>query len=112
MSKRWVQHISGQGEKWEVHIEYVDGYETAHHWRLPKSEYIICEPPERWMDVTERVTVEDYCEYSQLCCDGKVVKTHDGSHRLRKVRLMKGFISGMQAGHEVWAFVVERKEPT
>lgn len=55
MVTRYVQHISGQGEKWEVKKE--DGYTwCVNNNRLlchvPKSEYRLCEPPEEWEDVT------------------------------------------------------------
>jgi len=49
---RWVQHISGQGRKWEVISGPVENYEVmsedrqTHHW-LPKSEYRECPPPRR-----------------------------------------------------------------
>jgi len=53
---RWVCHISGQGAKWKLaNVHYndqmeksdwnVEGDNTYHY--LPKSEYHLCEPPER-----------------------------------------------------------------
>lgn len=62
---RWVQHISGQGEKWKVDRE--NDYQwgivpresgIGFHY-LPKSEFILCDPPEVWKDVTKECTVED-----------------------------------------------------
>ena len=64
---KWVQHISGQGEKWEVHdvivgawlVKRESGEETQ--WRcyeLPKSEYHLCDHPERW-DVVTTTLVTD-----------------------------------------------------
>lgn len=52
---RWVQHISGQGEKWEVRDGYnplnsdwsVYGKNRADRHYLPKSEYLECQPPRR-----------------------------------------------------------------
>lgn len=52
---RWVQHISGQGEKWEVRDGYnplssnwsVYGKHSAERHYLPKSEYRECPPPRR-----------------------------------------------------------------
>jgi hypothetical protein len=65
---RWVQHVSGQGEKWEAlprqcskgidwHVKSKDG--SDFHF-LPKSEYILCEPPVVWEDVTAECQVQDY----------------------------------------------------
>ena len=57
-SKQWVQHVSGMGEKWEVKDDedkswWVTTLGQRHiAYRLPKSEYRLCEPPERWEDVT------------------------------------------------------------
>lgn len=64
--KRYVQHISGQGEKWEV-----VGDDSSGEWGvqakdvrvvfntrwLPKSEYRLCDPPEKWVDVTGGVEI-------------------------------------------------------
>lgn len=44
--KQYVQHISGQGEKWLVYSEYTDGWKIlGRTYFLPKSEYRLCEPP-------------------------------------------------------------------
>lgn len=59
---QWVQHMSGIGEKWELAIQ--TGIEDSHIWAVqypgkmlpvyfPKSEYILCEPPNEWEDVTD-----------------------------------------------------------
>jgi len=60
---RWVQHISGQGEKWEIDTEH-HYYNSDLCWQvpnktksggffyLPKSEYTITDPPERWEKCT------------------------------------------------------------
>mgnify|MGYP001381458732 FL=1 len=58
MSKRYVQHISGQGEKWEVMAENGQQWGLHHNvisigWHfVPKSEYRLCPAPEVWKDVT------------------------------------------------------------
>ena len=61
--RRWVQHISGQGRKWEVvdvPSEEHQGYHVVsenrktHHW-LPKSEYRECSPQQR--RVTEKCVI-------------------------------------------------------
>lgn len=63
MSKQWVQHISGQGEKWEVR-DGVDSEQqwcvwdhqsdSGYHW-LPKSEYRLCPAPEVWEEVKVQI---------------------------------------------------------
>ena len=100
MSK-WVQHKSGQGEKyvaededrytWKVPIK--ERYSNLLRWDLPKSEYIEVSPPEQWEDVTAE------CEVSEMRI---LVHGHgmtapfvahaikvNGEYRLRKVQNMK-----------------------
>jgi hypothetical protein len=61
--KRWVQHVSGAGRKFEVTgnmyknqgdfwtvLYDKDNYQTM--LNLPKDEYVICEPLEIWKEVT------------------------------------------------------------
>lgn len=64
--KRYVQHKSGQGEKWEVVLEVQNGWKVSilsglamgnETW-FPKSEYRLCEP-EEWEDITEHCSVGD-----------------------------------------------------
>lgn len=67
--KQYVQHISGQGEKWALcEIEQQSDWPSwvAPHTEkkggllyLPKSEYVLCDPPEQWVDVTDVSEVED-----------------------------------------------------
>lgn len=55
--KKWVQHISGQGEKWEVDEPKsfplswrVKSEPSAPiHYDLPRSEYVECLGPEIWV---------------------------------------------------------------
>lgn len=72
MMSRYVQHKSGVGEKWALasndwyHNEDLAQKSWAARrdgtvYYLPKSEYIECEPPERW----ERVKVS-------VCPDGNL----------------------------------------
>jgi len=62
---KYVQHKSGQGEKWQVD-SYYDDHEMFWRvpmkpgvadlvYRLPKSEYIECDPPEQWEECTREV---------------------------------------------------------
>jgi hypothetical protein len=107
--KKWVQHISGQGEKWEVVQDYPTtsqwgvkvgkGFAAYYHW-LPKSEYRLCEPPEVWVDVTDQCVITE---------SGLVRLDHEnGTHtyasstsgyRFRKIVIPEGY-----------AFIVERKQ--
>jgi hypothetical protein len=64
MSERYVQHKSGQGEKYRVEKEHEDYWEVTdnrqEHWflRLPKhGEYIECAAPEVWTDVASSATI-------------------------------------------------------
>jgi len=81
---------------------------------LPKSEYVPCEPPERWVDVTKDVRVrvsgsknDPYIESGEFVCH----ELHDiaklicgGRYRLRKVQ-------GKALMSMDYAFVVEKREP-
>lgn len=85
--KRYVRHISGQGEKWEVleHPSFptLDGEwpvcaKDGRGWHsLPKSEYELCKPVKKWVDVTAQcreshgdilhcVDGAQYCVISEL----------------------------------------------
>lgn len=107
--KRWVQHMSGQGEKWEVDGQWVADkgafwqvqVGVAAHADLPKSEYVLCPQPEQWEDVTDRVV-----NYSHGIAipgiEGMIARygeiNGETRYRLRKIDLAVGS-----------AFIVERK---
>ena len=115
---QWVQHMSGQGEKWEVdcclsnavwRVHTRDTTITVFHY-LPVSEYILCDPPEQWQDVTESLTMEETMwglprlKYP----DGAVAD--NTNHRFRKVEINlvgPGILNGCQKG---WAFIVEKRK--
>ena len=112
MSK-WVQHISGQGEKHEVVEVWDKTWDVmAEGCRLilPKSEYRLCDPPEVWKDVTEKIVIVERAEFSELVCDGEIVNIKHGRYRLRKVPFCGG--EGIHEPERRWAFIVERKEPS
>ena len=115
---QWVQHISGQGEKWEVagiphpldQVEWQVYMKKPHHschW-LPKSEYRLCEPPEVWVDVTAE------CEYGN---SGALALHHMGKvctgggaafprvYRLRKIDWQN------KLDDPRYGFIVEMKVP-
>lgn len=110
---RWVQHISGQGEKWEV-----DRFVHGVSWRvcrdgstfyLPWKEYVDCDPPEQWEDVSG----ECYVTFTTLLTNKVASIGHNKRHlsdedgyRLRKVRCAKS----MGVDNPDWAFIVERKK--
>jgi hypothetical protein len=119
----WVQHISGQGEKWEV-AEFEHNY--PHLWRakdhqqdklgescvwLPKSEYILCAPPKQWEDVTGSLTIEEsYMGLGQLKYqDGTLV--HNQDHRLRKIRVADCAAHGTPEYRYRDVFIIERRKP-
>ncbi len=129
--KQWVQHISGQGEKWEVCEAGVDmqRWQTAYQngrltMYLPKSEYCLCEPPEMWKDVTEECAVTDdkwppHSEYGQAIAKHSCVlyePTHwvkNESYRLRKMQL-RALSDGSDpldfaSYRPQWAFIIEQK---
>lgn len=112
---RYVQHKSGQGEKWPVTKEYTNIYQCewpSHPYNkeasicLPKSEYIPCDPPETWRDVTAdssyndsepgRASITHYGPFNRVC-------VIDTGYRLRKLLFTN-------AGMPREGFIVERKD--
>lgn len=95
---KWVQHISGQGQKWEI-----AGNHPLYEWYvksaipsvdshfLPKSEFIACDPPEQWEDVTED---------SEMIVEISTKLLNNYAYRIRK-------ITGIHNGA---AFIVERRK--
>ena len=90
---KWVQHISGEGEKWEVTDFEEDQWMTVlatkkwgNRYFLPKSEYASCDPHARWVDVTDECTVETMDDI-QWINHGKMpaIRVELSEYRLRKV---------------------------
>lgn len=127
--KKWVQHISGKGEKWEViscvyndmdHngicvVNQYDPKRIGRYLYLPKFEYVLCDPPEEWEDVTEECTWSDsgYHELYLRAANGNRVEANCLSpslqgylYRVRKVRCAKA--TGVD--NPDWAFIVERRK--
>lgn len=115
---QWVQHISGQGEKWQVHNETFPAT-TREEWcvraklgglhYLPKSEYVPVpvEPEKVWRNVTSECEFAERGNHLILPCHvvpgaKTYTKLPDG-YRLRKV---KGWPNGESP--KVWFFIVER----
>jgi hypothetical protein len=101
--KQYVQHISGQGKKWEVHTEYPDywlvytGLDHPVCFVYPKSEYRLCEPPEEWEDVTDEYTVNGGRVISY---NGEGYQCIRSSDRIRKINHL----------HNGPCFIIERKK--
>ncbi len=74
MTKRYVQHISGVGKKWELLGEApvtLLGWsveESGLSLYLPKSEYRLCDPPEQWVDVTGECATSSTNDMIHLGC--------------------------------------------
>jgi hypothetical protein len=104
MSKQWVCHISGQGDKWKVLLEIssrsqwqVEAGDASDCWYyLPKSEYRLCEPPDVWEDVTEECEVRSGKVWHEGC--RVLLPENWDRYRMRKAKLCDG-----------WAFIVEKK---
>jgi len=118
LNKQWVQHVSGQGEKWEVAKEYEEEWAVQKKvvqpsfLYFPKSEFRLTSPPEQWVDVTEQCRIDEDGPMCQLVKhDGEVrfVTAWNGrSYRLRKVRLYQ--TAGLDGKNcEVAAFIIEKK---
>lgn len=114
---QWVQHKSGQGEKWEVEEELSDVYQCVkkptedwYKW-LPKSEYMPCDPPtppKRWVDVTAEC---EPCCGNGLIHNGRqlnlpITQEPQSCYRLRKVLLEHG-----PTATQKYAFIVEKEQP-
>lgn len=111
----WVQHKSGIGEKWRVVCRIEDRYVVSNpigpDLQLPKTEYIPCEPPERWENVTAECEFHDTFNRGTLIHYGQesvgICELKQG-YRLRKVRLYLAEPTSKQ-NCEQWAIVVERR---
>lgn len=117
--KQWVQHISGQGEKWLVvyggdPIDWMvlcKATDGERNRALPKSEYRLCPAPEVWRDVTEQVTTVfstfQNTGFWNVALSIPTVGKLD-TFRLRKVQLWKQY-EGRGEYKDQWAFIVEQE---
>lgn len=107
--ERWVQHISGLGDKWEVLDEWrsewkvrAEATSPAEFYCVPKSEYVLCDPRERWVDVTKHcVSLSMNHIYDEK---ERIAIENNSFYRLRKMWLRHGDNAPQ------WAFIVEQKE--
>ena len=115
--QRWVQHVSGQGEKWKVAQEYQERWDcpvptgsvgVSLVTMLPKSEYVLCAPPERWVNVTWECEIRPTEIVHQLKDFNRIVLgTHCSlyeGYRLRKVHCKC-------LDSTDWSIIVEKREP-
>lgn len=114
MTKQWVQHISGQGEKWEVCDDLGDHFRASRKgscFSLPKSEYRLCDPPEVWRDITEQCvpTWDQFmCGPNSFWNVSLAMPRGNYTYRLRKVELWQA--NGLDGKNcPVAAFIVEQK---
>ena len=108
---QYVQHMSGQGEIWLVqdwpdylanpNLDWCVHRDGQGRLYLPKSEYVRCEPPEVWTNITSRVTIDDGDIFDGVT---RITEVMSG-YRLRKVYL--GIASAL--GGIPCAFIVEKK---
>ena len=125
---RWVRHKSGQGEKWKVRdcsynanlrnrtwVIDCDFKISSNCMELPRSEYILTDPPEEWQDVTgEFHATEKWPSMTHSMSNGisgpedKMFwipsDHHDGTLMLRKVDVT------YEACKYAHAFIVERRK--
>ena len=110
MAKQYVQHISGQGEKWGVDADCNTGWRArnpareADWYLLPKSDYVLCEPPVVWKDVTAECEVDPR---GWIAHKGELTGT---GHRLRKMLVESGFVPLGQQGR--WAIIIIEQKVT
>ena len=109
MSK-WVQHISGQGEKWEVGNEISVGARTvgvkakhgSGYYTLPIDEYRECSPPETWIECTrEAVRI---CNFSAT----QLVRVAYGAQPAEYCGILNG---GYRWAWKGDALVIEKRQP-
>lgn len=102
----WVQHRSGQGDKWKVETKNDHFWEVSDnnqdHWflRLPLKEYVECSPTEEWEDVTEQTAIfVDDCHHIRFYCDGGDPLMCPKRYHLSKVQI-----------GDKWAFIIEKRK--
>lgn len=129
---RYVQHSSGQGEKYplyEVDWTSITQSNRLDYWIvngptkqfiLPRSDYHLCEPPEIWVDVTSECEIpiftrpeyKDHCEVwhkgTRLFVVGNELVT---GYRLSKVKLAEYHATWDEGKvvKERWALIAEKK---
>lgn len=114
--KQWVQHVSGKGEKWEVSEECVHTWcvyskQTNGKCVLPKSEYVRCDPPEEWENVTENCyEVTDRLSTEQSYIGGIASQDHYILFERNKKHGLDFRLTKVNRLHDGPSFIVERRK--
>lgn len=123
--KKYVQHISGQGKKWELRECRYNENNNKETWvindgmELPRSEFKPCDPPEEWEDVTDACEIDSYSNaagefYSILHLGGLHLISADGKPRGGDCNVMYkkyGYrLRKIDHLHNGPCFIVERKK--
>lgn len=114
MSKQYVQHISGQGKIYEVRNDRPGKWITADgEWWLDMTEFRLCEPPERWVDVTGECELKEAgfgVRQPNLFHGKQSIFIGSPEHICSGYRLRKVHLTHDQGGMSFpWAFIVEKK---
>lgn len=112
--KKFVQYKNDpNGTKWEVADE-LGGFwnvlgDGGYHWDFPKSDYIICAPPERWKDVTAEFDMSLTGRFAALESQRITIELcgNVSGYRLRKVLVN---LKAQLNEPSDWAFIVEKRE--
>lgn len=122
---QYVQHISGQGLLWELTNEGGTGNDEMEYpcwivksklsgqmifYNLPKSEYRLYEPSERWVDVTAECMACNQGVISVMLKNEHTALTGRRGYRLRKVQITLTHVVDPVNFPGKWAFIVEQKE--
>ena len=101
----YIRHVSGTGplfvlsrrDRMRTYVQDGAGYNLI----LPTSEYVLCESPARWVDVTAHVVTS-----GNYWHDGNEILLciKNDNYRLRKVH------GSPYRADEGWAFIVEKKQ--
>lgn len=115
--KRYVQYKNDpNGTKWKVYGEHADTWsvfgmedDTQYIYGLPKSDYIICAPPERWKDVTAEFDMSLTGRFAALESQRITIELcgNVSGYRLRKVLVN---LKAQLNEPSDWAFIVEKRE--
>jgi hypothetical protein len=107
---QYVQHRSGQGEKWQAMSSFptywkVEDKQDHETYLLPKSEYVLCDPPELWLDVTAEC--ESIANQQQVFKGNAHVAAVYKGYRFQKVPL---YTNTNILWELQWAFIVEQRK--
>ena len=117
--KRYVQHVSGKGETYRVIGEVLRAWSVVMvgdtaltNWNLPKVDYLLCDPPEQWVDVTAEITIDRSGRHILHTSYAPYIVEVPSGYRLSKMQLFHRSPASCDYDKydKQWAFIVERKE--